>query len=294
VSCGTPVAAGERAGWESTARTVTCLRCLDTLPSQTLAGHATVTPTPLSLEAESVPPPLERGQAGRSVAREAHRWSNWHRERQEQRIAADRQLRADRQAEHPILGRAVNLLTPKVQIQPAPQHVRAWAIGAPGEQAVGESLEQIPGIVVLHDRHNPRSKANIDHIAVTPAGVWVIDAKVRAGKKLEYRDRGGIFSKDERLIVGGRDETKLVDDMTWQVQTVFEACGDLLGDTVVRPALCFVDATVGLLTRKPWKVRGVVIAWRAVLPEILTRPGPFETDDIDLVARQVAERLPSA
>jgi Nuclease-related domain len=117
--------------------------------------------------------------------------------------------------------------------------------------AVGESLEQIAGIVVLHDRHRPRTKTNIDHIAVTPGGVWVIDAKVRAGKKLEYRDRGSRFSRDERLIVGGRDETKLIDAMTWQVQTVFEACSDLLGDTVVRPALCFVDATIGLLTRKP-------------------------------------------
>jgi hypothetical protein len=155
-------------------------------------------------------------------------------------------------------------------------------------------LEQIPGIVVLHDRIKPGAKANIDHIAVTPSGVWVIDAKVRAGKKLEYRDRGGMFSRDERLIVGGRDETKLVDNMVWQVQTAFEACGDLLGDTVVRPALCFVDATIGIATRKPWMVRGVVIGWRAVLPQILTRPGPFGADQIDRIARRIAEKLPSA
>jgi hypothetical protein len=155
-------------------------------------------------------------------------------------------------------------------------------------------LEQIPGIVVLHDRHKPRSKANIDHIAVTPAGAWVIDANVRPGKKIEYRDRGGMFSWDERLVVGGRDETKLVNDMAGQVQTLFEACGDLLGDPVVQPALCFVDTTVGLLTRKPWTVRGVVICWRAVLPQILTGPGPFGADDIARIAARIAERLPSA
>jgi hypothetical protein len=196
--------------------------------------------------------------------------------------------------EHPILGRTLNVLTPKVQAQPAPQHVRSWATGALGEQAVGESLDQISGIVVLNDRHKPHTKANIDHIAVTPAGVWVIDAKVRPGKRLEYRDRGGMFSLDERLVVGGRDETKLVNDMAWQVQTVLEACGDLLGNTVIRPALCFVEATTGLLTREPWTVRGVVIGWRAVLPEILTRSGPFGPDDIDRIARRIADRLPSA
>ncbi|MGH9057827.1 MAG: nuclease-related domain-containing protein [Acidimicrobiales bacterium] len=179
-------------------------------------------------------------------------------------------------------------------MQPAPQHIRSWATGAPGELAVGESLEQIPGIVVLHDRHKPHTKANIDHIAVTPAGVWVIDAKVRPGKKLEYRDRGGMFSRDERLVVGGRDETKLIKDMAWQVEAVHEAYGEFLGNTVVRPALCFVEVTVGFLARKPWMVRGVVVAWRAVLPEILTRPGPFGPEDIDRIARRIADRLPSA
>jgi hypothetical protein len=170
--------------------------------------------------------------------------------------------------------------------------VKAWTTGAPGEIAVGEALEKIPGIIVLHDRHKPRSRANIDHIAVTPAGVWVIDAKVRDGKKLEYRDKGGWFSTDQRLIVGGRDQTKLVDDMAWQVQTVFEACDGLLGDTVIRPALCFVDATTGWLTTKPWMVRGVVICWRSALPDLLTRPGPFDETAIERIARRVAERLP--
>lgn len=294
VSCGKPVAAGERAGWESSARTVTCLSCLDTLGSGRSDRNATITPTPRSSEARSAPPPLERGQAGGSVAREAHRRLDRHREREEQRIAADRQLRADRQAEHPILGRALNALTAKVVAQPPPRHVRAWAIGAPGERAVGETLEQIQGIAVIHDRRKPRSRANIDHIAVTPAGVWVIDTKVRAGKNIQYRDRGTMFGRDVRLIVGGRDETKLIDDMTWQVNTVNEACGDLLGDTAVRPALCFVGTNVGLVARRPWTVRGVVICWRAVLGGILTQPGPFEPDDIDRIARRIAARLPAA
>jgi hypothetical protein len=33
----------------------------------------------------------------------------------------------------------------------------------------------------MHDRRIPRSKASIDHIVVTPGGVWVIDSPRHAG-----------------------------------------------------------------------------------------------------------------
>ncbi len=282
--CGTSLATGTRAAWDSTAKTVTCAVCLN--------RSNPAAPVPEPSFAESTPPPISRGTAGGSVTREAARRSERHKQRQDELVAADQAWRTRAKEQHPILGRVASAVTPKVQPQAAPQHVMAWVTGAPGEIAVGEALEKIPGIIVLHDRHKPRSRANIDHIAVTPSGVWVIDAKVRGGKKLEYRDKGGWLSTDERLIVGGRDQTKLVDDMAWQVQTVFEACGDLLGDTVIRPALCFVDATTGWLTRKPWMVRGVVICWRGALADLLTPPGPLDETAIDQIARRIAERLP--
>lgn len=256
------------------------------------------TPRPVSppepLPSVPTPPPLDRGSAGRSVTRESEKRSEKHRKLQEERIAADLEWRSQVRADHPVAGRLLTALTPKAQAQPAPHHVQAWVTGAPGEHKVGETLEGIPGIIVLHDRHKPRSPSNIDHVAVTPAGVWVIDTKVRPGKKLEFRNKGGLLSRDERLIVGGQDETKLVDDMAGQVHTVYETCADLLGDTVVRPALCFVDATVGLVDRRPWMVRGVVICWRALLPELLSRHGPFDAERIDQIARRIAAQLPAA
>ncbi|WP_293167360.1 nuclease-related domain-containing protein [Microcella sp.] len=49
----------------------------------------------------------------------------------------------------------------------------------PSEAAVGARLDGLASesIRVMHDRRIPRSKANIDHIVVTPGGVWVIDTK---------------------------------------------------------------------------------------------------------------------
>ena len=286
VSCGAALVVGERAGWDSLAKKVTCMSCLDSTTSSGPPGDQ-VNPGPSE-------PPLDRGTAGRSVTREAERRSERHRRQQEDRLAADQEWRSQVKAEHPFAGRFLTAITPKVQARPAPQHVRAWVSGAPGEQKVGVTLDGIQGIIVLHDRHKPRSRNNIDHVAVTPAGVWVIDAKVRAGKKLEFRNKGGLLGRDERLVVGGRDETKLVDDMAWQVQTVYAACADLLGDTVVRPALCLVDATIGLLDRRPWMVRGVVVCWRAVLPDLLLRAGPLDEQRMAEIAERIASQLPAA
>jgi len=65
---------------------------------------------------------------------------------------------------------------------------------------------------VLHDRRIPGARANVDHIVVAPWGVFVIDAKNYKGR-VEKRDRGGFFSTDYRLYVGGRDKTALVAGM---------------------------------------------------------------------------------
>ncbi|WP_181036353.1 nuclease-related domain-containing protein [Arthrobacter sp. B1805] len=62
---------------------------------------------------------------------------------------------------------------------------QAWLAGADGEARVGEQLRQLElqGWCVLHDVHWPgRPKANIDHIAVGPGGVIVIDAKNWSGE----------------------------------------------------------------------------------------------------------------
>lgn len=61
---------------------------------------------------------------------------------------------------------------------------RAWSVGAEGERHVAEVLTTMAryGWTALHDVHWPgRPQANIDHIAVGPGGVVVIDAKNWSG-----------------------------------------------------------------------------------------------------------------
>lgn len=79
----------------------------------------------------------------------------------------------------------------------------------------------------------PRTRGNIDHIAIAASGVWVIDAKKYKGK-MERRDKGSFFKNDYRLYVNGRDQSKRVEGMAWQRDAVAAA----LQDTVNVPVRC--------------------------------------------------------
>ena len=105
------------------------------------------------------------------------------------------------------------------------------------------------GVVFLHDRRIPRSGANIDHLAVGPSGVTVIDAK---------RYRGRIEVERRHLLVGRRDCTPLVDSVIAQAEVVRAILADGPHSVVpVRGVLCLVEGDW------PWsgsfEVRGVPI-----------------------------------
>jgi Nuclease-related domain len=89
------------------------------------------------------------------------------------------------------------------------QSTKVWEHGAVGEERLGARLDSLASaeIAVLHDRRIPGTKANIDHIVVTKAGIWVIDAKRYKGRP-ELKIEGGILRpRVEKLFVGRRDCT---------------------------------------------------------------------------------------
>lgn len=134
-----------------------------------------------------------------------------------------------------------------------PQSEVAWRQGAEGERTVGAVLDALvaDGAVILHDRRMPKSRANIDHIAVTTAGVFTVDAKRYSGK-LEARARG------RELWVGGRNRSKLLEQAARQAQVVDQALRAAGVSAPVRPALGFVGTEFPLLFA-PTEINGVVI-----------------------------------
>src|SRR5680860_1762505 len=123
-----------------------------------------------------------------------------------------RATREDRTRErHPRIG---SLL---LKLQDAPEHEKAWATGAAGEEVLAQLLhKRCPDVPVLHDRRMTRSRANIDHLAIASSGVYVIDAKRYKGK-IEVRKP--LFG-EERLLIAGRDKAKLVEGLKQQVDAV--------------------------------------------------------------------------
>jgi hypothetical protein len=144
-----------------------------------------------------------------------------------------------------VLGLVLPMLGPT-------QRETAWRRGAEGERIVGAALDRLTsdGFEVLHDRRMPRSRANIDHLVVGHHAIFTVDAKRYRG---EIRVRGG------RLIVNGRDRSKLVDQARRQRAAVAEAL-DRAGMTQmpVVPVLCFSGSEWPLLF-KPRQVGDVLL-----------------------------------
>jgi hypothetical protein len=60
----------------------------------------------------------------------------------------------------------------------------AWRRGAVGERRTARLLAPLErqGWAILHDLAGPGSRANIDHLVIGPAGVFVIDSKQYRGR----------------------------------------------------------------------------------------------------------------
>lgn len=168
------------------------------------------------------------------------------------------------------------------------QSTKSWERGAIGEERLGLRLDSLLApVAVLHDRRIPGSRANIDHLVVTPASVWVVDAKRYAGRP-ERRVEGGLLRpRVERLLVAGRDKTKLLEGVRHQVELVQSA----VPNAPVIGALCFVDADWPLISGS-FMAQGVHVLWPKRLAKQLTaEAGPLE---VDTIRRKLAARFPAA
>ena len=270
--CGTALDAGTRALWDAAQRQVNCLPCHE--------GRAALVDAPQPLLTEgtaSLPEQLRAG--GASAQREYDRRS----------ARREHQIRT----QHPKLGGLLLALSKE------PASTRVWAQGAAGERAVASKLEELSGehVVALHDRRMRRpdgtlSRGNIDHLAVTASGVWVIDAKTHQGA-LEVRRSGGQFSpRVESLYINGRDRTPLVHGLLKQVAAVRTALEAVHADVPVRGALCFVG------TELPWfgssSIVDVPLVGRRGLIKLLRSSGDLRSEDRDAVAAFLHRRFPPA
>ena len=263
--CGADLAAKADAIYERGTKTVRCVSH-ERSDAQVPAPDAN---TGLSSDD---PKEILAGTAGASARREFER----------RRSAREARIRTT----HPRLGGLILALSDD------PQSTTAWNTGALGEERLGRGLDNLADETVwlLHDRRLPRSRANIDHLAVTRSGIYVIDAKKYRGRPNLKVDGGLLRPRVERLLVGSRDCTKLLDGVHKQVAVV----RDLLEpDVPVHGVLCFVEADWPLLGGS-FVTHDVHVVWPKKLYSMLKSDGPLTLETIRQVHSTLGRALQPA
>jgi hypothetical protein len=259
--CGAGLDVRAVAIYERSTKTVRCLDCSSAAPQ-----------VEASISAPGPHLAVDVGSPGASARREFER----RRGKREERI----------RSKHPKIGGLILALSDD------PQSTKAWDVGAVGEEQVGARLNELASesLRVLHDRRIPGSNANIDHIAVTANGVCVIDPKRYRGRP-SLRVQGGLLRpRVEKLLVGSRDCTSLVDGVLKQVAMVRGLVGD---EVPVNGVLCFVDADWPLIGGS-FTIREVEALWPKRLYPKLQAPGPLTVDVIADLHRRLATDLRGA
>jgi hypothetical protein len=257
-SCAVPLPVGSQAVYYRRERRVACLSCTDNANGDTIGNNAD----------------FDEGVAGSSARREHERRSV----KREQRI---------REA-HPHLGGLI------IALSDDPQSTRAWARGAVGEEKLAKSLVPLTerGVRFLHDRRIPRSRANIDHIVIAPAGVFVIDAKRYKGRPTLRITGGLVRPRVERLLVAGRDCSKLVTGVLKQIQIIRTALG-AHGDVPVFGMLCFIDADWPLIGGS-LSTQNVRVLWPRKIADHIFEPSVMDKATIATVHGDLARAFPTA
>jgi hypothetical protein len=266
--CARALMAGERARWNSVAHTITCLDC-DARMHREESRRAVGAPLVAVSVAAGVP--------GASARRKYERLHD----------ARERRARARLGLVGVGLARIVG----------DPRSTSAWKQGADGEAKVAARLGKLldgSGVHLLHDRRlTGHGRANIDHLAVGPGGVTVIDSKAVRGK-IRVETVGGLFCKHQQLLrIAGRDRTRLVRGVQRQAEVVREQlrqCG--FEEVEVRSALCFCKGERLALRRL--ELEGVVLAGPRRVANLARRPGALGQEEVQRLLYALAGVLAPA
>ncbi|MDT7550355.1 MAG: hypothetical protein QOH50_4165 [Kribbellaceae bacterium] len=212
----------------------------------------------------------------------------------EQEYQRRSQARQDRvRGEHPRLGGVILALSDE------PASTKAFATGAEGERRIASRLERACSeeVLFLHNRKLGigRRDGDIDHVAIAPSGIYVIDAKRYQNAAVRVRRTGGFLSPvKEQLMVAGRDRTKLIDGCAKQFAAVVGAlAGHPRADGVrVAALLCFDDADLPM-----WgdlELRGVRLLGARGTSKLLRRPGTLTEPERRSLHQHLAAALPPA
>jgi hypothetical protein len=174
-----------------------------------------------------------------------------------------------------------------------PASSRRWVKRAEGDRRAMARLQLIgcDGVIVLNDRRIPGSKSSIKYIAISAAGVFVIDTKGYKG--LVHIKRPGPI-KDlgpMELHVGRKNCTSSVEDLSGQVEIVREALSSAPwgSEVPVRALLCLTRAEWGFAS--PIEISDVWVGWPRLVAGRVQEPAVMDSPTVHEVSEMIASRL---
>lgn len=161
------------------------------------------------------------------------------------------------------------------------RHADMYERGAVGEEQTAAVLSALPpGWTVLHDVRWPgRRFANIDHIVIGPAGIFVIDSKNWSGQ---------VLVAGSTLRQNGRSRETTVAACADSALAVSELVPDL-ADAVV-PVICFVRAE----PVSGWARDVMVCSTANLVHMLMTRPIQLPPEQMWTAARRLNAQLDEA
>lgn len=170
----------------------------------------------------------------------------------------------------------------------------AWEAGAEGERRVAEALLVLTpasNVIVIHDRllRPGRSQANLDHIVVSPAGAYLIDAKNWAGNVTVYQ---GSLWRHKPDGLGGRS-SECMNAQVDQVRRMAEAM-ETLSSFVVDPVLCLTGRNAHAFGKEQL-IRGVhVVRVDQIAHWLASRERTQPDEAIPVLAQKLEGLFPQA
>ena len=174
------------------------------------------------------------------------------------------------------------------------QEAAAWEAGAEGERRVAEALSVLTAasnVIVMHDRllRPGRSQANLDHIVVSPAGAYLIDAKNWAGNVTVYQ---GSLWRHKPDGHGGRS-SECMNAQVDQVRRMAEAM-ETLASCVVDPILCLTGRNAHAFGTEQL-IRGVhVVAVDQIAHWLASRERTQPDEAVPALAQKLEGLFPQA
>lgn len=172
------------------------------------------------------------------------------------------------------------------------QYRHNW-LGYMGERAVGEELTGLyaRGFRIFHDvpAEGAKTPFNLDHVAVGPSGLWLIETKTRRKGRARpgFKDHEVTFDGTKLIWPWGEDRS-YIEQVQWEAQWLNEWIKRVTGIAVTtKPILALPGWYVHEKALGPIRV----LNHKTLCSAITGRAAAvLSSDQIDLIARQLDQR----